>query len=537
MYEKYFGLEEKPFSIAPDPRFLFMSPRHREALGHLVYGISEGGGFVQLTGEVGTGKTTISRCLLEQIPDHVDVALILNPKLNALELLATICDELHVAYEKDAISLKVLVDALNKYLLQTHAEGRRTVLIIDEAQNLSAEVLEQIRLLTNLETSEQKLLQILLIGQPELRDLLAREDMRQLAQRITARYHLEPLSMNETQAYIQHRLAVCGVQSKLFDKKALHTIYQYTAGVPRLINVLCDRALLGAYVEESRQVTRAIVHRAAAETLPESRLSIDKSQTTLKALFLLLLLVVVAGLVWQSKLYQSSPRELIEKNLVVKSETIESGGAMLITLDESEVIAGVDRLIAPAVIKGLPEAVQSPRFIDVLNDFEGSGRMDAWRVLLGRWDVLLNEGAVYGAPCKQMHQYQLSCLQGQGTLDQLREFNRPSLIKVNNAQGHEIWLVLLSITAEGVELTLGDQSHMLALNELADIWYGDYILLWRPRLNALTVKEKLIDKASVIRFQQQQGLEPDGVVGAKTLIHLQNKDGSANAPHLVPNRE
>lgn len=202
MYEKHFGLTERPFSIAPDPRFLYMSQQHREALAHLLYGVGEGGGFVQLTGEVGTGKTTICRCLLEQLPENVDVALILNPRVTALELLASLCDELHIQYVKDTTSIKLLIDVLNAYLLDTHAKGRRAVLMIDEAQNLSAEALEQVRLLTNLETTREKLLQIILIGQPELRNLLARDDLRQLSQRINARFHLDPINRAEAAAYL-----------------------------------------------------------------------------------------------------------------------------------------------------------------------------------------------------------------------------------------------------------------------------------------------------------------------------------------------
>ncbi|HEY9150185.1 MAG TPA: AAA family ATPase, partial [Gammaproteobacteria bacterium] len=268
MYEKHFHLDERPFSIAPDPRFLFMSARHREALAHLLYGVGEGGGFVQLTGEVGTGKTTLCRALLEQLPDNVDVALILNPKVTALELIATLCDELRVPYPAGTDSIKTLTDALNRYLLQAHAAGRRTVLLIDEAQNLSPEVLEQVRLLTNLETQREKLLQVILIGQPELRDLLARDDLRQLAQRITARYHLEPMNRTETEAYVLHRLQVGGASGSLFGRGAFDALQRLSGGVPRLINVLADRALLGAYVENRAQVTTPVLRRAAREVLP-----------------------------------------------------------------------------------------------------------------------------------------------------------------------------------------------------------------------------------------------------------------------------
>ena len=238
MYLEHFKLTERPFSITPDPRFLYMSARHREALAHLLYGLGESGVFVQLTGEVGTGKTTICRCLLEQVPENVDIALVLNPKVTATELVATVCDELGIEYPADNTSIKSLTDVLNRYLLDAYARGRRTVLIIDEAQNLSADVLEQVRLLTNLETSTQKLLQVILIGQPELRSLLARDDMRQLSQRVTARYHLDPISRDEADAYIKHRLQICGTTQMLFNKRSIDKIQQLSGGIPRLINVL-----------------------------------------------------------------------------------------------------------------------------------------------------------------------------------------------------------------------------------------------------------------------------------------------------------
>ena len=200
MYTSFFGLNEKPFSITPDPRYLYMSERHAEALAHLIYGVRESGGFIQLTGEVGTGKTTLVRSLLQQLPEFADVAVVLNSQLSRIEFLTSICEELHVELPEQRNSVKALTDALNGFLLHNHSLGRRTILIVDEAQNLRLEVLEQVRLLTNLETAKQKLLQIILIGQPELREQLARNDMRQLAQRITGRYHLEPLSSDETSA-------------------------------------------------------------------------------------------------------------------------------------------------------------------------------------------------------------------------------------------------------------------------------------------------------------------------------------------------
>src|ERR1700732_1868879 len=266
MYLTFFGLNEKPFAITPDPRYLYLSERHAEALAHLLYGINEAGGFVQLTGEVGTGKTTIVRSLLAQTPKNAEIALILNPKMTAPEFLLTICEELGIGVQDSAPgSLKDLVDILSYYLLHAHAAGKRVVLVVDEAQNLSPDVLEQVRLLTNLETNTQKLLQIILIGQPELRELLARNELRQLAQRITGRYHLNPLAREETVAYVHHRLRVAGATSDIFAPGAVSAVFRLSNGVPRVINVICDRALLGAYSLDRHRVTAALVRSAAAE--------------------------------------------------------------------------------------------------------------------------------------------------------------------------------------------------------------------------------------------------------------------------------
>src|SRR5437879_8699779 len=242
MYATYFGLTERPFSLAPDPRYLYLSDAHREALAHLLYGLGEGGSFVQLTGEVGTGKTTVCRALLEQLPPDVDVAMIFNPRLTSVELLAAVCDELRVAYPAGTTSLKVLVDTLSRALLDAHARGRRTVLIIDEAQNLSARVLEEIRLLTNLETTKEKLLQVILIGQPELAELLARRNLRQLAQRVTARYHLRPFTEEETRSYVQHRMDIAGQKQPIFTRLALHAAHRPARGAPLRVSLISDPA-------------------------------------------------------------------------------------------------------------------------------------------------------------------------------------------------------------------------------------------------------------------------------------------------------
>ncbi|MGO9377434.1 MAG: ExeA family protein [Dissulfurispiraceae bacterium] len=271
MYKEYFRLRDLPFSIAPDPAFLYMSTKHREALAHLLYGVSSDSTFVLLTGDIGTGKTTVCRCMLDQLAENCDTAFILNPRLTEEELLASICEEIGIEYPAVGASVKNLVDRINNHLLKSHAGGRRTLLIIDEAQNLSPSVLEQLRLLTNLETNRCKLLQIILIGQPELRKMLEKPELRQLSQRITARFHLEPLSRSDIANYVGHRLAVAGARRQLFPPSVIKRLYSLTGGVPRLINLICDRALLGTYAQSKGRVNRATLNRAAYEVLGKKR--------------------------------------------------------------------------------------------------------------------------------------------------------------------------------------------------------------------------------------------------------------------------
>jgi type II secretory pathway predicted ATPase ExeA len=267
MYKGYFGLKESPFSIAPNPRFLFMSERHKEALAHLSYGLGETGGFALLTGEVGTGKTTISRRLMEQLPENTQAAFILNPTLSSQELLASVCDELKIRYRKTGATLKTLTDKIYEKLNKNHQSNLNTLLIIDEAQHLAPDVLEQLRLLTNLETDTKKLLQVILIGQPELKQLLQRRDLRQLAQRITARYHLLPLTRVEVTHYIQHRLCVAQCERMLFEHAAVAEIHRISQGIPRIINLLCERSLTNAYCSNNALVTKKIVLQSAHEAL------------------------------------------------------------------------------------------------------------------------------------------------------------------------------------------------------------------------------------------------------------------------------
>ena len=311
MYQEHFGLNSKPFGIVPDTRFLFLSDSHKEAIAHLLYALNEKNGFVQLTGEVGVGKTMACRYILNNIPDDINVALILNPRISERSLLRTLCQELNISFSVHQPSNE-LSQLINRKLLTAHAAGRHTILIIDEAQNLPKRTLEQIRLLTNLETDTQKLLRIILIGQPELAELLAEHDMRQVAQRITSRYHLGTLERHETDAYIRHRLKIAGCERRLFSKTATRKIHKLTDGTPRLINLLCDRALIGAYSMGVHEVTPNIVKIAAKEALPLMRSEPERLWPRwMPSLAVILVLTTLATLYqdkWRGWLNQNWPQ-------------------------------------------------------------------------------------------------------------------------------------------------------------------------------------------------------------------------------------
>jgi general secretion pathway protein A len=294
MYTRYFGLTEKPFAIAPNPRFLYMSELHREALAHLLYGINGEGCILLFTGGVGTGKTTVCRCLIEQLPETTDIALILNPKLTIVDLLKTICEELGIVISQQNPTNKDYIDELNAYLLEAHGRGRITAVIIDEAQNLDIEVLEQLRLLTNLETDTQKLLQVVLIGQPELREILKVPALSQVSQRITTRYHLDSLEAGDVAAYIQHRISVAGGDPRTLavSDNVVRIINKHSGGIPRLINVICDRALLGAYAENKAYIDVKTVKKAVQEvTAPNSNNTFTSKKIIISGLVGFVLLV------------------------------------------------------------------------------------------------------------------------------------------------------------------------------------------------------------------------------------------------------
>jgi general secretion pathway protein A len=507
MYTSFFGLSEKPFAITPDPRYLYLSERHAEALAHLLYGINEAGGFIQLTGEVGTGKTTVVRTLLARVPQHADVAVILNPRLTPVEFLLTICEELGVPLEDaERHSVKQMVDALNRRLLSAHAEGRRVIVIVDEAQNLSAETLEQVRLLTNLETPTQKLLQIILIGQPELRDLLERNDLRQLAQRITGRYHLQPLSGAETQGYVRHRLRVAGATGEIFTPAALREVHRVSSGIPRVINVSCDRALLGAYTQEARTVTAGLVRQAAGEVYGR-RFTPRWLGWTVGGV--VAAAAAVAALVfggWRPATTALRPAQLAAAPAhkapppaaappavaaitpaAARSPPAAATSAAAIpqaaaVSQAAAVASAAARPQSAAVTAAAAETQPQPAALSIdamlAANAADTGDTAAFRRLLSLWGTAMTDDR---DPCGQAQRAGLACLEQRGSWAQVRELNRPAILTLTDGRGVRHRVVLAGLDDKFATLNLGDRNLRLPLDEVSRDWFGEFTIVWKPK--------------------------------------------------------
>jgi general secretion pathway protein A len=567
MYLSFFGLNEKPFSITPDPRYLYLSERHAEAMAHLLYGINEAGGFVQLTGEVGTGKTTIVRSLLAQAPKNAEIALILNPKMTATEFLLTICEELGIGVPDSATqSLKDLVDILSQYLLRAHAAGRRVVLVVDEAQNLAPEVLEQVRLLTNLETNTQKLLQIILIGQEELRELLARNELRQLAQRITGRYHLSPLSTEETTAYVRHRLRVAGATADIFNRFALEEIYRLSSGVPRVINVICDRSLLGGYSQDRHRITGPLVRNAASEVFGKRFTPpwLPWAGTAAVAA----LLAVGSFALWRLQPWSWIHTRTVTP--IAHAAAKPSAPSSTAPIPATSAAAAPSGILHAATPQSPPAPAVAPAVEPLATLLAGHSAETttdaAFTRLFDLWGIHYTMDGT--DPCTQATQHGLACLTERGSLGQLRLYNRPAILILTDANGSSHEVVLTGLDGEHASIDLGKSTHEVGAGELSTYWMGDYVMLWRPEAapahtlspgmsgNGVLWLRGSLEKlagapgpgspsnvydaslTSLVRqFQRSHGLTVDGVAGLRTQVAVAGALASPGAPLLTAAHE
>lgn len=581
MYLRYFGFDSYPFAVTPDPAFLYLSESHREALAHLLYGAGEHGGFVALTGEVGTGKTTLIRAVVDNDTPDLDIALCWNPHLGTTEFLGTICDELGVAYEPDRdTTLKALVDRLNAHLLEAHAANRRTVLIIDEAQNLSRDVLEQLRLLTNLETHKEKLLRVILVGQPELGDLLMRHDLRQLAQRITARFTLRPLGLAETRAYVQHRLERANGPQHLFSRPAMVTLRGLTRGVPRLINMVCERALMGAYAHGRSHVGPWTVARAAAETLP-ARPRIGRAKWSGRRWRFLVptgavaLSVLGAGLIWLPEIpptnaaedtsgpaaesaeaqqnataHQDAPPASKDQQAAKNSDKAaaadsaddkaESDTAKPAKKDDKKTAdqakpgsdpapRGEAETSAPSAKANdaakTPADTQDKAATDrsaVAEQKETSEDLPAGDAdinqLLRLWGVF---GAQVRAGCSELHVGDLRCLADSGDLKVLERYNRPALLMLER-DGRQQTVLLSAVNDKTVTLVGGQGTRDVARSRLLDAWTGRFEVVWRSDSGVRLIQPGSVGNAVVWlrkRLLQVDGKNPHSQLGKLSPVY------------------
>ncbi len=555
MYQQYFHFNSAPFSIAPDPHFIFMSEQHQEGLALLLYGIRQEGGFVALTGEVGTGKTMLCHCLLEQLPQNVDIALVLNPKLNTLELLATICDELQIEYKEEKQSIKHLIDGINKHLLAAHAENRKTILMIDEAQNLSLDVLEQIRLLTNLETSKSKLLQIILVGQPELKQLLDKPELRQLNQRIIARYHLTPLSYPETQDYISHRLAISGAQTIIFNRAAVKKVYQLSKGIPRLVNVICDRALLGAYAASQKQITAKTIVQAAKENFNTAYFPLTlRSKKMGFSIAMLVFLLVFAYFINKNQAIKgvdhlfSLDKEIAQKNKPLLSRQ----------QNQTLAVAGRPEKASELLKAHADDSASLGGFLSTITQKKSSLESTLPR-LIGINDNKMPDDL----NCDQLKVLGIECLLEQSNWKKLIAFNRPAIMEFSISATEKTYVLLVGFNGSEPVFQFENEAVSFPVAQVLAGWDGYFLLLWQPPVKHITfvypqrtskavfwlrkqlpgdvgeltdpAQADFFDdalKAQVTKFQKRNKLSVDGVVGFRTFIQLQNEDPQNNYPQL-----
>jgi len=521
MYQQYYALTELPFSIVPNSRFLYQSRRHKEAIFQIQAGLGEGGGFAMLTGEVGTGKTTIAKSILKTLAETTRAGLILNPTFSNIELLEAICDEFDLSYEPNS-SLKQLNQYIHQFLLDNHANGMQTLLVIDEAQHLSADVLEQLRLLTNLETDSHKLLKVLLIGQPELQQKLKMPQLRQLAQRMTGRYHLLPLNQDETRDYIKFRLTLAGGSPELFNAQSIKYIARQTHGIPRLINLVCDASLKQAYSLGEAQPSTATVQMACDDVMSfqtgsvplttDRALTKTSSHTPLVA-SLLIGALLAGSAYWYTPTLVMPWVEQSIKQQYPQLENIEQHNLTFSSELKAILNQGIDQEAAVADLYKL------------------------WGYRASVLDQL----------CLNNDDGLFRCQLDQASLDELVQANRPVVLSLQIDEQPR-FAILYSVVGNQVELLVKDQLVSFDRQWLASIWQGQYRHIWQSYWSE-TLKQGMsgegvaqLDKAlsqllgepesasarfdsevkrKVELFQRWQGLSVDGIAGKKTLRLLE----------------
>ena len=576
IYLQHFGLKREPFSIVPDPGFLYPSHQHRQAVAHLKYGLDREGGFILLTGEVGTGKTTLTRTMLQRIPAHVRVAYVLNSKLDESDLLASICSELSIKIttRKNVSFSKVCIDALNKDLLEAHAAGKKTLIVLEEAQNLSHDVLETLRLLSNLETNTHKLLHILLVGQPELLETLGQDRLRQLNQRVVSRFHLLPLDKAEIANYVNHRLHHAGAGGAVFDPNCVNTLYKLTKGVPRLINLICHQALLAAYSMGTKTVSPRLVKLASKEILTDLSPTNGGSKAWLATGFLVLaititlVLVPIKGVDWTSRLNSinnssdnsnAAPiKEINRQNDAIELQVPVIGSPVI------QEIAGKTLLVGNESMQRDDDVARSVTKIDVNVPIETANNKDSRAAqktsysknplinLLKRWGISALEVYTLEELDERAERSGLRSVQvDKATLFGLLEINRPGVVFLREQFELQKSALVVQIDESTVSLVSRGEITVMDQQTFLDKWTGSYLYLWRspssfqilkpgdvnkPALAWLQTKLGVVNsdidalitggnytkalQQQVTAFQRVQTLIADGIVGRQTVMRL-----------------
>jgi general secretion pathway protein A len=591
MYNRFFGFKERPFKLVPNPEYLYLSRIHEEVLAHLNYAVGYGEGFVEITGEVGTGKTTLCRMFLESLDENTEAAYIFNPKLDALQLLKAINDEFGIP--SDTNSTKTLIDRLNAFLLEKKSQGKYVILLVDEAQNLSADVLEQLRLLSNMETTTSKLLQIILVGQPELGDLLETEALRQLNQRITLSCHLVPLSASEMQEYIRHRIHIASRKPGLaFTAGAYRSIFNYSHGVPRLINIVCDRTLLTAFAMGKHRITQAIVKRAIRELEGKSKRSVKPLFFREKLIIglLVVLVILVAGLVVgqmmsnrtrgmddapvvHHKIETADPESAVDGALEAAGETTPE--AVAPSPEPEPLSASAEPVSAPVVPSVETTASVDPAPIRNLEQVLAStaavnSRIAALTAVLRQWKVPhpLSAGPVEVTDSDTLFRLSarrsdLEVLRAKGSLTLIKKLNLPAILEFPSPDGSgSRFMALVGFADDEIRMSDGDGTFSVAPASLVGRWNGVAHIFWKNYFNytgvipisspgevilslkvhlkalgfpiaTMTAAYDTTTRLAVEAIQARNGLHVDGLVGPMTMIVLYNEDPSLNSPRLA----